>query len=473
MADTPPSPHIVVVSSPGIGHVTPLAELTKLLVLRHHFTATIVTFSDLPTCSLPSSISTLQLPLLPPHSLPPHTHFVTRICLAMTHSIPFLREILISVTRTTRLAAVFFDLFGIYFLSMGKSGIPTYLLITSNLFYLSFMLHLPALAATTTAGEFRDLPEPLNLPGCVPLKGKDFLEPLQERNSEVCAGVIHRARHFDLFDGILVNSFEALEPGAAMFLKNRGGGTPPVWPIGPLIWSDSNVGSEKPSHECIEWLDKQSSGSVVFLCFGSGGALSWQQTRELAIGLEMSGQRFLWVVRGVSDIGSSDSFLNPNHGEDEDDDPLRFLPKGFVERIKGRGMVVRSWAPQREVLSHFAVGGFVSHCGWNSTLESLMNGVPMAAWPLYSEQRMNAVLLVDGVKVALRVNVGEDGTVGREEIAKVVKMLMEGEEGKVVRQKMREMKTEAAIAEGKQGSSHNALKEVVSILKDSDSAKPK
>lgn len=215
MADANSSPHVVVVSSPGIGHITPFVELTKLLVLRHHFTATIITFSDLPF-SLPSSISAIQLPVL---ELPADTDIGVRISLTMANSVSPLRQILISLQHTTRIAAVIFDLFGVDHLSMVKElHIPTYLFITSNLFFLSFKLRLPTLDESTV-GEFRDLPEPLKLPGCVPLKGVDFLSPLQKRESEICANVVHAARKYDNVEGILVNSFEALEAGAAKFLK--------------------------------------------------------------------------------------------------------------------------------------------------------------------------------------------------------------------------------------------------------------
>ncbi|KAH0460030.1 hypothetical protein IEQ34_010693 [Dendrobium chrysotoxum] len=464
MADTNPSPHVVVVASPGMGHVTPLAGLAKLLVLRHHLTATLVTFSDLPACSLPSSISTVQLPIPLLDDLPPNTHFVTRICQTIAHSVSPLREILITLRRTTRIAAVIFDLFGSDFLSMVKEfGIPSYLFITSNYFFLSFMLHLPTLDETTS-GEFRNLSEPLRLPGCVPLNGEDFLEPIQERESEVCSWVVHISRNYDLFDGTLVNSFEAIEADAAKFYKKRGNGKPHVWPIGPLTWSGSDKGTEESSHKCIEWLNRQSSESVVFICFGSAGTLSLEQTQELALGLDMSGQRFIWVVRVPNDTELISSYFNPKQNGD---DCLGFLPEGFVERTKDRGMMVRSWGPQREVLSHYATAGFVSHCGWNSTLESLVNGVPMIAWPLYAEQRMNEVLLVEGVKVALKPKAGVNGVVRREEVAKVVKELMEGEEGKEVRRRMQEMKEEAARAVVKEGSSYKAIEEMVSLLKDS------
>ncbi|KAL0917788.1 hypothetical protein M5K25_012879 [Dendrobium thyrsiflorum] len=426
MADNNPSPHVVVVSSPGMGHVTPLAGLAKLLVLRHHFTATLVTFSDLPW-SLPSSISTIQLPTPLLDDLPSNTHFVTRICLTIAHSVsPYVKSSSLSGEPP----------------ASPPVGHPKLSFYNLQLF-LPFFHAPPPYTRRNHHGEFRDLSEPLRLPGCVPLKGEDFLEPMQERESVVCAWVVHLARNYDLFDGTLVNNFEAFEADAVLFYKKRGVGKPHVWPIGPLIGFDLDMGTEQSSHKCMEWLNQQPSKSVVFICFGSVGTLSLEQTRELALGLEMSRQRFIWVVRVPNDTEMSNSYFNPKQNGD---DCLGFLPEGFLERIKDRGMMVQSWGPQREVLSHYATAGFVSHCGWNSTLESLVNGVPMIAWPLYAEQRMNAVLLVEGVKVALKAKVRVNGVVRREEVAKVVKELMEGEGGKEVRRRMQEMKEEAAKA---------------------------
>ncbi|CAI0425503.1 unnamed protein product [Linum tenue] len=145
---------------------------------------------------------------------------------------------------------------------------------------------------------------------------------------------------------------------------------------------------------------------------------------ELAWGLELSEQRFVLVARFPSD---------------------RYLPEGFVERTKGRGVVVASWAPQIAVLGHVATGGFLSHCGWNSTLESVSSGVPMIAWPLYAEQRMNATILEEEVGVAVKVAAAA-AVVGREEIERVVRLVMEGEKGKEMREKARLLKESAAEA---------------------------
>ncbi|KAG0485085.1 hypothetical protein HPP92_009164 [Vanilla planifolia] len=457
--------HVVLFPSPGMGHLIPFVELAKQLVVRHQLTATIVTFADFQAStllsSLPSSISNATLPPPPLDDLPPKAHIITRISYTMARAASPLRELLASLSRSTRVSAVFVDLLGGDTLSAARElGIPTYIFFTSNFFCLSFFLHLPALDEATT-GEYRDLPEPLRLPGCVDLWGEDFLEPIQDRSNDACSWVVHHARNHRLVDGIIVDSFEAPETDAAEFFKQNELGVPPIWGIGPLTWASSKPNSDP--HNCLGWLDEQPDGSVLLLCFGSGGTLSWQQTQELALGLEMSGQRFLWAARSPSEEDPSASFFE--NGGDANDDPLGFLPDGFLQRTKGRGMVVPSWVPQWEVLCHVATSGFLSHCGWNSTLECLVHGVPMIAWPLYSEQRMNAVLLVEGMKVALRPEQGEDGVVGREQVATVVRELMVGKRGKEVRRRMREMKEEAkkAVAEG--GSSWKAMGAVVGLLK--------
>lgn len=195
---------------------------------------------------------------------------------------------------------------------------------------------------------------------------------------------------------------------------------------------------------------------MLFVSFGSGGTLSCEQMTELALGLEASGQRFLWVVRTPSDSESNGSFLGFRDGND----PLSYLPEGFLGR--GLGMVVTNWAPQIEALGHAAVGGFMSHCGWNSTLESVMSGVPMIAWPLYAEQHMNAAVLSEGVKVAIRPRASEKGLVGREEICRVVKELMGEETGKAMREKMGELREAGMKAWDEDGGpSYGAIAEVV------------
>lgn len=131
----------------------------------------------------------------------------------------------------------------------------------------------------------------------------------------------------------------------------------------------------------------------MLLCFGSRGKFSEVQLKEMAKGLEMSGQRFLWVVK---------SPLNSNRMEP---DLEALLPKGFLERTKDRGLMMKSWAPQSAILRQESIGGFVTHCGWNSVLEAVTCGVPMVAWPLYAEQCMNSVVLVEEMKLAMPLEI--------------------------------------------------------------------
>ncbi|XP_065003118.1 hydroquinone glucosyltransferase-like [Musa acuminata AAA Group] len=465
-------PHVAVMPSPGMGHLIPLSELAKLFVLRHGFTATFIVFSDFSDHaqtafldSLPSGFSYVVLPPLPLDDVPPDAHIETRLSIMVERSVPHVRDVLRSLRRTTRLAAYVIDLFCGETLPVAKElGVPHYLLFTTSFMVLSLLLHLPALDQATSC-EYRDLPEPVVLPGCVPLRGEDLLHPMQDRTDDAYRCVLNIARRIREVDGILVNSFVDLEPAAYAALKEAEPevGRPNVHAIGPVIHRGSHGGAK--GKECLRWLDEQPPGSVLFVSFGSGGTLSTEQIQELAWGLEASGRRFLWVVRCPSDRVASGAFFHLQGP----DDPLRYLPEGFLGRTRGAGLVVPLWVPQVEVLAHAATGGFLTHCGWNSLLESFVHGVPMIAWPLYAEQRTNAVMMADGLGVALRPKTAADGSgpVRREEVAEVARELMEGEAGKKAREKAGELKQAAAQAvAGRDGSSCKALAEVVQYWKD-------
>ncbi|CAN1283062.1 Isoflavone 7-O-glucosyltransferase 1 [Linum perenne] len=183
------------------------------------------------------------------------------------------------------------------------------------------------------------------------------------------------------------------------------------------------------------------------------GVFSRAQITEIAIGLERSGARFLWVVR------------SPAPGE-ADLDPI--LPEGFLERTEEKGLVVKSWAPQMEVLNHESVGGFVTHCGWNSVLESVCAGVPMVGWPIYAEQKMNRHFLVRDIGVVMElIESEEDGMVSAGELEKRVVELMsvDSVKGKAVRERVRAMKEGAAAAMSDGGSSVAAIKKFVDSFK--------
>ena len=178
------------------------------------------------------------------------------------------------------------------------------------------------------------------------------------------------------------------------------------------------------------------------------GSFSAKQFQEIAVGLENSGQRFLWVVR------------NPSPGDNKEPNLDALLPNGFLERTAERGFVVKQWAPQVEILSRGSVGGFVTHCGWYSVLEAVCGGLPMVAWTLYSEQRMNRAVLAKELKVALAVTESEEGLVSAAELEKRVRELMVSEAGKEVREKVSAMRDAAMAAVEEGGSAHVASAEL-------------
>ncbi|KAL2905620.1 Anthocyanidin 3-O-glucosyltransferase 5 [Bienertia sinuspersici] len=216
----------------------------------------------------------------------------------------------------------------------------------------------------------------------------------------------------------------------------------PVYAIGPLV----RKGEAGDKSEFIRWLDGKPKESVVYVSFGSGGTISAQQTIELAWGLELSNQRFIWVVRPPIEDDTSASFLDR-----------------FLDRTRETGFVVPMWAPQEEILSHHSIGGFVCHCGWNSSLESIVNGVPIIAWPLYAEQRMNATMLAKSLVIAVQPRVmPDDYVVRRDEIAKMVRRVMV--EGVAIKTRVNELKASGNKALKEGGSSYSALSQVIKKL---------
>ncbi|KAK7285824.1 hypothetical protein RJT34_20606 [Clitoria ternatea] len=462
----PPPAMLAVVPTPGMGHLIPLIEFSKRLVRYHNLAVTFVIPTEIPPSkaqttvlkALPDSISHIFLPPVTLSDLPPETKIETRISLTVLRSLPALRQAFRSLTAAHTVSAVVVDLFGTdVFDVAAEFNVPPYIYYPSTAMVLSLFLQLPKLDQEVHC-EFHELPEPVKIPGCVPVNGSDLLDPVQDRKNDAYKWVLHHAKRYSEAEGIIENSFLELEPGAIKELQKEEPGKPPVYPVGPIVNMDCGGSGERGS-ECLRWLDEQPDGSVLFVSFGSGGTLSSGQINELAHGLEMSEQRFLWVVRSPHDKFANASYFSAENPSDS----LGFLPKGFLERTKGRGLVVPSWAPQPQILAHGSTGGFLTHCGWNSTLESVVNGVPLVAWPLYAEQKMNAVMLTRDVKVALRPCVGENGLVERQEIASVVKCLMEGEEGKKLRYRIKDLKDAAAKAIAENGPSthhisHLALK---------------
>ncbi|KAF7112489.1 hypothetical protein RHSIM_RhsimUnG0224200 [Rhododendron simsii] len=257
----------------------------------------------------------------------------------------------------------------------------------------------------------------------IKLTRNDFDEPFNSREPEGphIDFIIEQVNATSNSYGLVTNSFYELE---ALFVE---------------YWNRES----KPKSWCIGPLSQDSS--VLYVAFGSQTEISCQQLREIEVGLEKSKVNFLWVTR------TSESELDI----------------GFQERVKGRGLVVRDWVDQRAILRHESVRGFLSHCGWNSVLESVCAKVPILAWPMMAEQHINARMVVEEIKVGLRVETSNGsvrGFVKSEGLGKMVRQLMEGEMGKEVRKKVKEFGEAAKKAVEEGGSSWHTLNQLIDEL---------
>ncbi|KAK7256449.1 hypothetical protein RIF29_29899 [Crotalaria pallida] len=455
--------HIAVIPSPGFSHLVPITEFSKRLVQQHpnfHLTFIIPSLGPPPNNSkayletLPSNIDSIFLPAINKEDLPKAEYPGILIQLTITHSLPSIQKVLKSLTSKAPLSALVADVFAFQTLAFAKElNSLSFIYFPGSAMALSLFLYMPKLDQEVS-GEYKDLTKPIQIPGCVPLLGQDLPAPAQDRSSDAYKSFLERSKGLSTADGVLINTFSEMESGTIRALEEDENCNINFYPVGPITQKGSTI--KENGSECLRWLDNQPPNSVLYVSFGSGGTLSQDQVNELALGLELSGQKFLWVSRAPSNSVSA-AYLDT-----ENDDPLQFLPSGFLDRTKEQGLVVPSWAPQVQVLSHSSVGGFLSHCGWNSILESMQEGVPLITWPLFAEQRMNAVMLTDGLKVALRPKVNEDGIVEKKEIAKVIKSLMEGVEGKGIRIRMKDLKDSAANALKEDGSSTQTMSKLAS-----------
>ncbi|XP_059450670.1 UDP-glycosyltransferase 74E2-like [Corylus avellana] len=290
------------------------------------------------------------------------------------------------------------------------------------------------------------------LPGLPPLESQDMPSFIYDSVSYPAAFdmFVGQFTNLDQADWVFVNTFYELEQKVVDWMAK-------IWPlrtIGPTIPSmfldkrledDKNYGFDifKPNTDaCMKWLNGRPKGSVVYVSFGSMVAFEVEQMEEIAWGLRMSNRCFLWVVRESEEVK---------------------LPKNFVEETSEKGLVVR-WCPQLEVLAHEAVGCFVTHCGWNSTLEALSFGVPMVGVPYWSDQSTNAKYIMDVWKMGLRAPVDEKGIIRRKAAEHCIREIMEGERGKEIKKiafKWRKLAKEA-VDEG--GSSDKNIEEFVANL---------
>ncbi|KAA8550510.1 hypothetical protein F0562_002194 [Nyssa sinensis] len=290
------------------------------------------------------------------------------------------------------------------------------------------------------------------LPGLPPLAPSDMPSFIYVLGSypAVFDLVVNQFSNVEKADWVLCNTFYELEEKVVDWIAK-------LWPlrtIGPTlpsIYLDKRLEDDKDyglhmfkpnTSACMKWLNDLPNESAVYVSFGSLAELENEQIEELAWGLKASKKNFLWVVRASEEAK---------------------LPKNFVEETSEKGLVV-SWCPQLEVLSHKAVGCFVTHCGWNSTLEALSLGVPMVAMPQWTDQSTNAKCVMDVWGMGVRAEQDEKGVVRRAEVEHCIREIMDGDRGEEIKRnasKWRELAKEA-VDEG--GSSDRNIEEFVSKL---------
>lgn len=366
----------------GVGHLVPMVELAKVF-LRHGLRSPWRPSAplDSPDFSAPSRFAECN-PAINFHVLPRAAAATARARGLWLRRSPRpliigvgflnamnapLRDFLCSLPSVD---ALIVDMFCTDALDVASElRLPVYVFYTSAASDLAVFLHLTSMrdSINTSFGELGD--SMIHIPGCPPFKASELPSDILSDN-EASRLILLMFRRHPESRGILVNTFESLETPALRALEDGlcvpGRATPPVYSIGPIV---SGGGGSDKDHDCLRWLDAQPDNSVVFLAFGSLGRFGKKQLEEIAIGLQKSEQRFLWVVR--SPRTDEKNVFEPLAEPDLD----ALLPAGFMEATRGRGLVVKLWAPQVEVLRHRATGAFVTHCGWNSTLEGITAGL--------------------------------------------------------------------------------------------------
>ncbi|KAJ0975003.1 hypothetical protein J5N97_016968 [Dioscorea zingiberensis] len=249
---------------------------------------------------------------------------------------------------------------------------------------------------------------------------------------------------------IIINTFDELEDEVLTAMATI---LPPIFTVGPIsllcsqfpVTQSTSIGSSflKEDESCLEWLDEKEIGSVVYVNFGSLAVVSNEQLIEFAWGLANTKNNFLWILR--PDLVNGEAAV---------------LPEEFLSEIKGRGFLA-SWCPQERVLSHPSVRGFLTHSGWNSTMESVSAGKPMICWPYFGDQQTNCRYVCNEWGMGMEIH----NEVKREQVEELIVKLMDGDKGKEMMEKVVEWKEKAIRATQAGGSSfvnfHRVLDELL------------
>lgn len=454
---------LIFIPGPGMGHLFPAVEFGKLLTKQDERFYIVFLIISLPyntgidsSCSLStlvdkgSRISFLNIDL--DQESASELRNVAAVELIESCK-PQVREAVLGMNMTRRVAGVIVDMFSHCMIDVAHEfQLPSFMFFTSSAGFLGLVLQVQTLKNdyNQEISDYKDSEAEILVPSFqnpVPAK---VLPTTMLEHPEL---LLELSRNIRKCKGIIVNTFLELEPYAIKSLSDQDRKIPRIHPTGPIINH-----SYSPDDGIMSWLDNQPTASVIFLCFGSLGSFNKEQVMEIAVALENCGYRFLWSLRrppAKGEINAPDSYA----------DPEEVLPKGFLDRTSSKGKVV-GWVPQVAILAHPAVGGFVSHCGWNSILEATWFGVPVAAWPMHAEQQVNAFEMITELEIAVEikmdyrhdVNNESKIIVSSEEIEKGIKNLMMMDESKnEMRKKITDLKEKSQKAMIGDGSSQTSL----------------
>ncbi|XP_023928017.2 mogroside IE synthase isoform X2 [Quercus suber] len=437
--------HVVVLSFPIQGHINPMLQFSKRLASKGLKVTLLSTNSIVKSMDGQASSVTIE-PIADDSGEYPTVEtmeaYIDRFKVMFSHSLEDLIERNKSIGYATKL--VVYDSILPWALEVAKQhGVGGAPFITQSCTIAAIYYHLFQGRITLPL----QVPE-VSLPSLPLLRIDDMpsfisqpdLYPLLLR---LCVDEFH---NFHEVNWVFCSSFDKLEEEVVSWISSQW----PIKNIGPTIPSmyldkrlkdDKNYDLSlfKPNVDaCMKWLDSKDTSTIVYVSFGSLAALGEEQMEELALGLKRSNKYFLWVVRETE---------------------TKKLPTNFIKETTERGLVV-SWCPQLEVLSHKAVGCFVTHCGWNSTLEALSLGVPMVTMPQWTDQTTNSKFVMDVWKVGIRVKADAKGMVTKEEIELCINEAM-GEKREELKRNATKWKKLANEALDEGGSSDKNINEFV------------
>uniref|UniRef100_A0A803PGZ3 Glycosyltransferase n=1 Tax=Cannabis sativa TaxID=3483 RepID=A0A803PGZ3_CANSA len=456
----PKTAHVALFPNAGMGHLVPFLRFAALLLRRNDCRVTLITIN--PTVSLAESrltsqflsafpqVTHLQLHLLPmdPATVNSNDPFWLRFE-AVRRSAHLLRPLLSSTSSPV--SALVHDVTLVTpLIPIAQSlSLPSYVLFSSSARMLSFISYYPTLASGLEPSNSESNPFEdglLRIPGISPISKSSIPSLLLDTNTLFAQILMEDSPNLSRLNGILVNSFEGLEKESveAVNVGKVSKALPPLFTVGPFPpfefekteWSTPTV-----------WLDQQPDGSVVYACFGSRTTLPRNQMREVGEGLVKSGYRFIWVVKDMIVDKEDDNELSEVLGLD------------LIEKIKGKGLVVKQWVNQGEILGHRAIGGFMSHCGWNSIVEAAAHGVKILAWPLHGDQGINAeVVRASGLGVWVESWGLGCGEIKSDEIGERVREFMGSE---LLRRRAEEILDMASQAGGVGGSQQKSFDKLI------------